>query len=191
MAEKDLENFTGIKISHSTLQRLVNRQEFELPTSKEGVKEITLDGGKVRLRNETKGEACYWKDYKAVCLNNVYSGAFFQNNQDLIDGTNSQKLLHPMYCLGDGHAGVWNIFKDIRGQAFKKFCNYLESHRCRIINYQYYKEESISSIGSGTVESTIKRIGLRVKISGAQWNIENVSSILGLRCAYLNGQLSI
>ena len=98
MAEKDLEKFTGIKISHSTLQRLVNRQEFELPTSKQGVKEITLDGGKVRLRNETKGESCYWKDYKAVCLDNVYSGAFFQNNQDLIDWTNSQKLLHPMYC---------------------------------------------------------------------------------------------
>jgi hypothetical protein len=33
-----------------------------------------------------------------VCLDNVYSGAFFQNNQDLIDWTNSQKLLHPMYC---------------------------------------------------------------------------------------------
>ena len=58
MAEKDLEKFTGIKISHSTLLILVNRQEFKLPTSKEGVKEITLDGGKVRLRNETKGEAC-------------------------------------------------------------------------------------------------------------------------------------
>jgi hypothetical protein len=29
MAEKDLENFTGIKISHSTLLILVNRQEFE------------------------------------------------------------------------------------------------------------------------------------------------------------------
>ena len=98
MAEKDLEKFTGIKISHSTLQRLVKRQELELPTSQQGVKEITLDGGKVRLRNATKGESCYWKDYKAVCLDNVYSGAFFQNNQDLIDWTNSQKLLHPMYC---------------------------------------------------------------------------------------------
>jgi hypothetical protein len=51
MAEKDLEKFTGSKISHSTLERLVKRQEFEWPTSKEGVKEITLDGGKVRLRN--------------------------------------------------------------------------------------------------------------------------------------------
>jgi len=53
-----------------------------------------------------------------------------------------------------------------------------------------YQEESLSSLGSGTVESTIKRIGLRVKLSGAQWNIESVSSILSLRCAYLNGQLS-
>ena len=54
MAEKDLEKFTVIKISHSTLLILVNRQEFELPTSKQGVQEITLDGGKVRLRNENK-----------------------------------------------------------------------------------------------------------------------------------------
>jgi hypothetical protein len=104
---------TGIKIYHSTLQKLVKRQEFELPTSKQGVQEITLDGPKVRLRNETKGEGGYWKDYKAVCLDNVYSGAFFQNNQDLIDWNNSQKLLHPMYCLGDCHAGIWNIFKEI------------------------------------------------------------------------------
>ena len=35
--EKDLENFTGISVSHSTLHRLVSRQEFELPTSKQGV----------------------------------------------------------------------------------------------------------------------------------------------------------
>jgi hypothetical protein len=35
--EKDLETFTGIPISHSTLQRLVKLQEFELPTSKQGV----------------------------------------------------------------------------------------------------------------------------------------------------------
>ncbi|MEG4595026.1 ISKra4 family transposase [Microcoleus sp. F8_C2] len=242
MAQKDLEVFTGVKVSHSTLHRLVKRQEFELPTSTQGVQEITLDGGKVRLRNEAKGEGCYWKDYKAVCLDNVYSGAFFQNNQDLIDWTNSQKLLHPMYCIGDGHAGIWkifeeigdteqrqeildwyhlkenlykvggslkrlklaenmlwqgkideviNLFKELKKKEFKTFCNYLETHRCRILNYQYYKEESISSLGSGTVESIIKRIGFRVKISGAQWNIESVPSILSLRCAYLNGQLSI
>ena len=241
-AEEDLEQLTGIKISHSTLQRLVNRQEFELPTSKQGVQQITLDGGKIRLRNETKGEPCYWKDYKALCLDNVYCGAFFQKSQDLIDWANSQKLLHPMYCIGDGHPGIWNLFQEIgeaqqrqeildwyhlkenlykvggsfkrlksaenllwqgkvdevinlfkylKKKAFKTFSHYLETHRCRIVNYLYYQVESISSIGSGTIESLIKRIGLRVKISGAQWNIENVSSILALRCAYLNGQLSI
>lgn len=238
-AEEDLEEFTGIKISRSTLQRLVNRQEFELPTSKQGVKEITLDGGKIRLRNENKGEACYWKDYKALCLDNVYCGAFFQNTRDLVDWANSQKLLYPMYCIGDGHPGIWNLFqeigeaeqrqeildwyhlkenlykvggslnrlklaenllwqgqvdetinlfKDLKKKAFKIFCQYLETHRCRIVNYLYYQVESRSSLGSGTVESLIKQIGSRVKLSGAQWNIENVSSILSLRCAYLNGQ---
>jgi len=208
--EKDLETFTGIRVAHSTLQRMVKRQDFELPTSKQGVQEITLDGGKVRLRNEKKGEPCYWKDYKALCLDNVYCGAFFQNNQDLIDWSNSQKLLHPIYCIGDGHPGIWNLFQEIGGpeqrqeildwyhlkenlykaggslkrlkqaeillwsgqvnevinlfkelkrKGFKTFCNYLEFHRNRIVNYRYYKEESLSSIGSGTVESTIKRIG--------------------------------
>jgi hypothetical protein len=87
----------GIKVSHSTLQRLVKRQDFELPTSKQGVQEITLDGGKVRLRNEDRGKPCYWKDYQALCLYNVYCGAFFQSEQYLIDSTNSQKLLHPIY----------------------------------------------------------------------------------------------
>ena len=35
--EKDLETFTGIPVSHSTLQRLVKLQKFEVPTSKQGV----------------------------------------------------------------------------------------------------------------------------------------------------------
>jgi hypothetical protein len=39
--EKDLEIFTEIPVFHS-LQRLVKLQEFELPTSKQGIKEITL-----------------------------------------------------------------------------------------------------------------------------------------------------
>jgi hypothetical protein len=62
---------------------------------------------------------------------------------------------------------VINLFKDLKKQAFKRLCNYLETHRYRIINYLYYQEESLSSIGSGTVELTIKQIGFRVKLSGA------------------------
>jgi CII-binding regulator of phage lambda lysogenization HflD len=85
---------------------------------------------------------------------------------------------------------VLNLFKKLKRKGFKTFCNYLNFHRNQIVNYRYYKEEYLSSLGSGTVVSTIKRIGIRVKLSGAQWNIESVASIISLRCAYLNGQLS-
>lgn len=240
-AEEDLVSLTGIKISHSTLQRLVGRCEFELPCSRLGVKEITLDGGKVRRRSQNPGESCFWKDYKAVCLNGVYCGAFFQENQSLLDWVNSQRLLAPMWCIGDGHPGIWNLFKEMgevsqrievldwyhlkenlykvggswrrlkqaesflwegqldkalelfrasRKKTAENFCLYLKNHRARIVNYQSYQEEKIASIGSGTVESTIKQIGRRLKISGAQWKSDSVTKILSLRCAYLNGLLA-
>lgn len=239
-AEEDLSSLTGLKISHSTLQRLVRKQNLELPNSIVGVQEVSLDGGKIRLRTAAKGEPCQWKDYKAVCLNGTYLGAFFQDNLALSDWVNSQPLIHPLFCLGDGHPGIWNLFKNLgedeqrieildwyhlkenlykvggslkrlkQGEkllwlgkveetldlfrALKKkeavnFCRYLETHRSRIINYKYCQEEKISSVGSGSIESGVKQIGMRVKISGAQWKVENVSKILSLRCAYLNGTL--
>jgi hypothetical protein len=70
-AEEDLKELTGINISHSTLQRLVNQQELELPESKLGVQEAMVDGGKVRLRTEERGKPCEWRDYKAVSLNAI------------------------------------------------------------------------------------------------------------------------
>jgi len=51
--------------------------------------------------------------------------------------------------------------------------------------------EQICSIGSGAVESAVKQISHRVKLTGAQWLKENVANILQLRCAYLNGKLAI
>ncbi len=53
------------------------------------------------------------------------------------------------------------------------FCVYLEKHRHRIVNYQYYQAKQICSIGSGAIESTVKQIDRRTKISGAQWKVEN------------------
>ena len=240
-AESDLSALTGIKVPHSTLQRLVNKQDLPLPSSSVGVQEACLDGGKIRLRTEEKQKPSEWKDYKAVRLNGIYIGAFFQENHDLIDWVNSQKLLEPLFCIGDGHPGIWKLFEDIgeseqrreildwfhlkenlykvggslkrlkKGeellwsgkieetiQLFKhlkkkqavNFCKYLENHKNRIINYNYFQKENISSIGSGTIESGVKLIGMRVKISGSQWKIDNVRNILSLRCAYLNGTLS-
>ena len=111
--EKDIEALTGIKVSHSTLQRLVQRQEYEPPQTLQGVSEVSIDGGKVRLRGETKGVESYWRDYKAVRLQGIYYGAFFQDNLSLTDWINSQRILYPLICLGDGHDGVWNLFGEI------------------------------------------------------------------------------
>ena len=107
-AESEIEALTGMKVSHSTQQRLVLRQEFPLPSAKEAVTEVSVDGGKVRLRG-TKGEGSYWRDYKAVRLQSLYYAAFFQDNLSLIDYVNSQPLSTPLVCLGDGHDGIWNL----------------------------------------------------------------------------------
>ena len=106
-------------------------------------------------------------------------------------GGSAKRLKQAENLLWSGQVNeAIDLFKELTRKGFKTFCNYLDFHRNRIVNYRYYKEESLSSIGSGTVESTIKRIGLSVKLSGTQWNIESVAFILSLRCAYLNGQLS-
>jgi hypothetical protein len=177
--------------------------------------------------------------------------AFFDENQSLVDYVNSQPLVNPLVCLGDGHDGVWNLVREFgsdrlarceildwfhlvenlykvggslkrinaakallwqglvdkaktlfincQGRKFQNFLAYLEKHRTRIVNYRYYQAEQLCSIGSGAVESAIKQIGSRIKISGArreasplgQWHIDSVKHILSVRCAYLNGLLAI
>jgi hypothetical protein len=231
-----------VKVSHSTLQRLVHRQECSLPEALQGISEVSIDGGKVRLRTPQPGVPSEWRDYKAVRLQGIYYGGFFQDNLSLTDWVNSQRLLDSLACLGDGHDGVWNLFAEIgssqqrqeildwyhlkenlykvggslkrlkqaetllwKGQvsavialfincSYKQahnFCDYLTKHRHRIINYQYFSQEGLCSIGSGAVESAVKQLGRRLKISGAQWQLKNVPRMLQLRCAYLNGRLAV
>jgi len=81
------------------------------------------------------------------------------------------------------------LISPLKRKPAQNFCNYLETHRHRIINYNYYQQEEICSIGSGAVESTVKQIDRRLKISGAQWKRENVPQVLKHRCAYLNDML--
>ena len=236
-AVKDVELFTGIYVSANTQQRLVHRSEFKRPTAIEEVQELSVDGGKIRLRTPL-GEPCSWRDYKGVCLHEQGTQAFFQDNPALVDWVNHQLLAEIVTCIGDGHDGVWNIISQLgpaqkrreildwyhlmenlhkvggsirrlrkaesllwRGQVdetqalfvnltrkqAQNFCEYLEKHRHRIVNYEYFQSEQICSIGSGAVESAVKQIDRRTKISGAQWNIENVPQVLAHRCAYLNG----
>ncbi|MBH8554068.1 ISKra4 family transposase, partial [Nostocaceae cyanobacterium CENA357] len=83
------------------------------------------------------------------------------------------------------------LFAHYKGKHAQHFCRYLDKHRDRIINYEYHQAEEICSIGSGSVESAVKRVDRRTKISGAQWKQENVPQVLAHRCAYLNGFLSV
>jgi hypothetical protein len=238
-ASEDIAVLTGRTVSHSTQQRLVHRQTFELPHLRQAVEEISLDGGKVRLRTP-KGQPSEWRDYKGVNLHDQCVAAFFQDNAGLVNWANGQPLAKPFIALGDGHDGIWNIydavghaahrreildwyhlvenlgkvggsqqrldaveawlwqgdveraieqFRDWPHERVNTFIAYLNKHRHRIVNYGYYQAEGIS-IGSGAVESTIKQIGRRMKLSGAQWEKSNVPQVLKQRCAYLNGQFS-
>jgi hypothetical protein len=238
-AAEDLEVLTGIAVSHSTQQRLVHRQTFDLPQGVATVEEMSIDGGKVRLRTP-QGEPSEWRDYKGVNLHQCCVSAFFQDNASLVNWVNTQPLSTCLTCLGDGHDGIWNLytaigtptqrrevldwyhlvenlgkvggsqqrldaaeaclwqgdiegamaqFNDWQHQRVTTLMAYLTKHRHRIVNYDYYQAEGIS-IGSGAVESMVKQIGRRIKLSGAQWNRSNVPQVLKHRSAYLNGQFS-
>ena len=80
---------------------------------------------------------------------------------------------------------VQGAFTDWSTPVVQNFVKYLQAHRDRIPDYASYQSQGIP-IGSGDIESTIKRIGSRLKISGAQWKRENVSQVLKHRCFYLN-----
>lgn len=240
-AEEEIEALTGMKVGHTALHRAVEKAEFSPPDAIAAVTEVSVDGGKARLRKET-ATGSQWLEYKAVRLQGIYYNAAFSDNQFLVDWVNSQKLVNPLVCLGDGHSGVWkliselatsqtrqeildwyhlceNLYKvggslkrlkqaksylwqgktdkaialfiDCRHKQACNFIAYLNKHRSRIINYEYYQAESLCSIGSGAVESAIKQIDLRLKLTGAQWKSTNVHQMLQLRCAYLNGQLAV
>ncbi len=239
-AAQDVEFFTGICVSANTQQRLVHRQEFTRRPVVAAVEELSVDGGKVRLRTPLK-EQCIWRDYKVVRLHELVTEAAFQDNPALTGWVNDQPLATMVTCLGDRHDGKCNLIKGIAtanqrrevldwyhlienlyklGGSIKRlkqaesflwqgrvdeakalfadsplkqaenFCQYLDKHRHRIVNYEYFQTEQICSIGSGAVESAVKQIDRRSKISGAQWNVKNVPQVLAHRCAYLNGMLT-
>lgn len=66
-AEAEIEALTGVKVGHSTQERLAKRQEFPLPEAKQAVNEVSVDGGKVRLRGDT-GEGSQWRDVALRCV---------------------------------------------------------------------------------------------------------------------------
>jgi len=112
-AEQDLKVMTGIEVGHSTYHRQVQKLDTSPPNVKQKLTEVCLDGGKVRIRSQEKGKPAYWKEYKTGRLQGIYYGAFFQDNLSLTNWVNSQNIGKTLYCLGDGHDGIWNLFAEI------------------------------------------------------------------------------
>lgn len=52
-AAEDVKYATGMEVSKSVQQRLVHRQNFELPQVESTVEELSVDGGNIRLRTAT------------------------------------------------------------------------------------------------------------------------------------------
>jgi hypothetical protein len=235
-AEEDLATLTGVTVSHSTLQRLVQRESWEWPALAGELTEMSLDGGMIRVRTPV-GQPSEWREYKALQVGDQLSLACFKDNAQLIDWVGQQPWAETVTGLGDGHDGVWVIYHAMgrdeqrvevldgyhlmenlakvsgtpaqleavkallwQGQVgaarqylyqhrvchSEGFRAYLKKHQGRIPNYEA-RQQAGESIGSGRVESLVKQLAARVKLSGAQWSTQNVPQVLRLRCAYLNG----
>lgn len=145
-----------------------------------------------------------------ACLGDGHDGvwniiaqlALPENRREILDwyhlNENLQKIDGSIKRLRQAESLLWTgkvdetiaLFVDSNRKQAKNFCHYLEKHRYRIVNYDYYQAEGICSIGSGAVESAIKQIDRRIQISAAQWNAENVPQVLAQRTAYLNNLIS-
>lgn len=65
---KDVKYLTGMYVSAKTQERLVHRTEFKTTKVDAEIKELSVDGGKVRLRTQL-GFACKWRNYKGISVN--------------------------------------------------------------------------------------------------------------------------
>ena len=170
-AEKDMLLLMGFKVEHSTHHRKVQRIDNLLPEVKQGCSEVAVDGGSIRLRGED-GQKSYWKEYKTARLQGIYYGAFFQDNQGLIDWINSQNLTKPLYCLGDGHRGIWNIFAEIGDEKERREIlevYHLTENLYKIEGKRDQKEQLKAYLWMGQVSEGIKYLRSQNIIGGNQF----------------------
>ena len=116
---------------------MVHRTEFKNTKVDEEIKELSVDGGKVKLRTPL-GEACQWRDYQGISLNKEVKLAVFQDNQSLIDWVNQQPLGSKIACLGDGHDGIWNIIKEIGNKKQRHEISRLVSFEIKFVQSWWF-----------------------------------------------------
>lgn len=137
-ASEDVALMTGIRVSPKTQQRLVQRHQFEEPTGEtpDAVSQVSLDGGQMRFITPP-GEPSEWKQYKAVRLDVEGIGmAWFQDNPGVVNWVGQQPLQQPLYCIGDGHPGIWNLAEQLVD----------DEHRMEILDW-YHLMENLHKVG--------------------------------------------
>ncbi len=128
-AEAQIRMLMGVSIGHSSLHRLVNQTPLPASEGDTVSNQVSIDGGKIRLRHESGG---VWQDYKAVSLSDGRCDAFFQDNDQLQTWSTQQPLSPTLVLLGDGHDGIWNIARTFGGDPVH--------HRCEILDWFHLME---------------------------------------------------
>lgn len=139
---------TGRQVSARTQQRLVQRQAFPEVVVSEPVNQLGLDGAMIRLRTPT-GEPSEWKEYKALNLRESQQGkAWFKDNESLVAWANALPLSTEVWCLGDGHDGVWRLYAQI-GEV---------EQRCEILDWFHLMENLHKVPGSNNRLQTARTL---------------------------------
>jgi hypothetical protein len=137
-AAKEIESFTGVKVSLKTQQRLVHRQDFRVAAAQTEVEvnQISLDGGNIRLVTP-KGEPSQWRGYKALRVNGDGIGvAYYQANDQLCQWVETLAVAPQLYCLGDRHPGIWGLYAQMQ----------FSSPRQEILDW-YHLKENLYKVG--------------------------------------------
>jgi hypothetical protein len=175
-AEEDIKMMTGMAVSRSSQQRLVQRSEIEISEASGKIETLSIDGGKVRLRTPL-GNKSEWKDYKAVSLQGQGSAAFFQENEQLIDWVNSQGKTSVITCLGDGHDGIWNLIQNL-GEEYQ---------RREVLDW-YHLKENLYKIGGS--QRIIKQVEKRLWSGEIDSALAELTAFQGSEvrrfCTYVN-----
>lgn len=109
---------TGVNVSAKSVERMVARNPIAADSPEDEVGEMALDGGMVRLVTP-QGEPSEWKQYKALRLDGEGPGmAWFEEGNDaLLSWVNSLCWASVLFCLGDGHSGIWSVYKQMETTA--------------------------------------------------------------------------
>lgn len=127
------------------------------------------------------------------CKEHIHKVAKFQYSQNIPQQQAWVESSAARLFYGEVESVIWGLQR-MRGvtqeaqDEIDKLITYLTNNSHRI-NYDSARKRQFPC-GSGGIESANKSIcHVRLKRSGAWWNIENANIILALRCAKVNGTL--